>query len=245
MWRYIYFGWLVLGFVLSFLLLYPIFWIIMLRKSWHKYYHLVSRLWAWMWYAWAFLHVRTYWEARLEHAKTYIFCANHFSFFDIPLLTLTIPRYFAFVGLHDLLGVPLFGKLFRTLHIPIDRSNARDKYRTYQDSKRALQEGKCIVIFPEGGIWADASPTLMPFKEGVFRMAIEMQVPIVPITIPYNWHILSLFKIHKLQWRTSKVIFHAPIETTGLTRADVGKLKEQVFEIIDQTLKKHLEVGKT
>lgn len=212
----------------------------MCRKAWHHYYYPVSRLWAWLWYAWAFLPVRTHWQFKPAKNQIYIFCPNHFSYFDVPLLTLTIPRYFAFVGLHDLLRIPLLGRLFQTIHIPINRQSSRDRYRTYQDCKQALQEGKSLVIFPEGGIWADDSPTLMPFKEGVFRLAVELQMPIVPVTIPYNWHILSLFKINQMQWRKSLVVFHTPIETAGLTRADVGKLKEQVFRVIDKELRERL-----
>lgn len=237
--RYLYFGWLALGFIWTFLFFYPFFWIIMLRKSWHHLYAPVSRCWAWIWYVWCILPTRTHWTFKPSKDTQYLFCPNHFSFLDIPLLTLTVPRYFAFVGLYDLLKVPLFGKLFRTFHIPINRKSMKDRYRTYQDCKGALEAGKDLVIFPEGGIWADASPELAPFKEGAFKLAIELQIPIVPVTIPYNWHILSLFKINQMQWRKSIVIFHEPIETKGLTMADVGKLKTAVFQVIQQTLKQY------
>ncbi len=241
--KYLYFAWIAVGFTFIFLLLYPFFLLLMLRKTWYKYYLPVSRVWAWMWYVWCVLPVRTHWEFKPQKKQSYLFCPNHFSFFDIPLLTLTIPKFFAFVGLHDLLKVPLFGRLFRTLHIPINRDSARDRYRTYQDCKKASEAGKSLVIFPEGGIWADESPTLMPFKDGVFRLAIELQQPIVPITIPYNWYILSLFKISKMQWRTSVIIFHKPIETKGLTAADVPFLKEQVFQIIKAELAKYYQIS--
>jgi len=237
--RYLYFAWITVGFVLTFLLIYPIFWVLMLRKAWHVYYQPVSSIWAWLWYAWCFLPVKAKWEFTPDKKESYLFCPNHFSFFDIPLLTLTIPTYFAFVGLHELLHVPLFGRLFRTFHIPINRNSMRDRYRTYQDCKKSSEAGKSLVVFPEGGIWADESPTLMPFKDGTFRLAIELQKPIIPVTIPYNWHILSLFKINKMQWHKSVIIFHKPIETKGLTIADVTILKEQTYHIINNTLQNY------
>ncbi len=237
--RYLYFSWWAVGFWVTFLGLYPFFALLMWQARWQSHYAVLSRIWAWLWFAWCALPARARWDFIPEKKTAYLFCPNHFSFLDIPLLTLTVGRYFAFVGLHDLLKVPLLGKIFKTFHIPINRQSMKDRYRTYQDCKKALGAGKDLVIFPEGGIWADASPTLMPFKEGAFKLAIELQVPVVPVTIPYNWHILSLFKISKMQWRRSVVIFHEPISTVGLTIADVGKLKEAVFQIIENELKKH------
>jgi 1-acyl-sn-glycerol-3-phosphate acyltransferase len=77
------------------------------------------------------------------------------------------------------------------------------------------------------------------FKDGAFRAAIEKQIPIVPVTIPYNWIILPADQF-LLRWHPLKVIFHEPIETTGLTLQDVDALKEKVFRIIDEELKRNL-----
>jgi len=82
-------------------------------------------------------------------------------------------------------------------------------------------------------------PVMSKFKDGAFRTAIEKQIPVVPVTIPNNWIILPPYEF--LVWRGRiKVIFHEPIETTGLTLNDVDMLKEKVFTIINEELKKHL-----
>ena len=76
------------------------------------------------------------------------------------------------------------------------------------------------------------------FKDGAFRVAIEKQIPIVPVTIPYNWIILPdenlLPKLKKL-----KVVFHRPINTIGMTLEDIDKLKQQTYNTIDAELKRH------
>ena len=76
------------------------------------------------------------------------------------------------------------------------------------------------------------------FKDAAFRIAIEKQIAIVPVTIPYNWIILpdNEFVLH---WHKLKVIFHEPIVTTGLTMNDIGKLKHKLRRIITEELKRH------
>jgi 1-acyl-sn-glycerol-3-phosphate acyltransferase len=104
----------------------------------------------------------------------------------------------------------------------------------------AIDEGKNLIIFPEGGIVTEKGPVMGSFKDGAFRVAVEKQIPIVPVTIPYNWIILPPDEF-LLRWHPLKVIFHQPLETAGLTAKDIDTLKQQVFTIIEQELKQHLK----
>ncbi len=106
-------------------------------------------------------------------------------------------------------------------------------------SFEAIDQGKSLVIFPEGGIITKKDPVMGRFKDGAFRTAIEKQIPIVPVTIPYNWIILPPYEF--LVWRGRiKVVFHEAIDTTGLTLKDVDTLREKVFTVINEELKKHV-----
>lgn len=78
------------------------------------------------------------------------------------------------------------------------------------------------------------------YKDGAFRTAIEKQIAIVPVTIPYNWIILPDEEKMRLHRGTVKVIFHTPIETTEMTLNDIPALKQSVFSIIDAELRKEL-----
>ncbi|MBA4058408.1 MAG: 1-acyl-sn-glycerol-3-phosphate acyltransferase, partial [Marivirga sp.] len=164
---------------------------------------------------------------------------NHFSYLDIPTLGLA-PNNTVFVGKTGIENIPLFGYMYGKLHITVDRSKLKSRYASLKRSLEAIDEGKSLVIFPEGGIITAKDPVMAKFKDGAFRVAIEKQIAIVPVTIPYNWIILPPDQF-LLQWHPLKVIFHEPLETTGLTLKDADMLKQRLFSVIDNELKRHLK----
>jgi 1-acyl-sn-glycerol-3-phosphate acyltransferase len=131
--------------------------------------------------------------------------------------------------------------MFRNLYIPVERDSVKSRYETMIKCYKALDENISIAIFPEGTIPRLHNPRLISFKEGAFRMAIEKQVPIVPVTIPYNWLILPDDGKLLPRRHTMKVIIHKPVETTGLTIEDLNSLKEKTFKIIEEELKKEIK----
>ncbi|MDX2305205.1 MAG: lysophospholipid acyltransferase family protein [Microscillaceae bacterium] len=235
--QWTYFIWVAFWFWLGFIILYPYFLMIIPFKKWHKYYYFPSKMWAYMFYTMIGIPVKTIRHFKPAKGQMAVYCPNHFSYLDIPILTLTMPSFFVFVGLHDLEKIPLFGYFYRNIHITVNRGNLRNRYETYQKAQKALDEGKSLVMFPEGGIWSEDFPRLAPFKDGPFRVAIEKQVPIVPVTIPYNWRFMPLLDVKKLRWHRQEVIFHQAIDTKGMTLKDLPALKAQTYEVIDRQLK--------
>jgi 1-acyl-sn-glycerol-3-phosphate acyltransferase len=145
-----------------------------------------------------------------------------------------------FVGKNDMEKIPLFGFMYRKLHITVNRQSLKSRSSTLLASMKALDEGKSLVIYPEGGIITQHPPRMVHFKDGAFRAAIEKQVAVVPVTITNNWIILPDQKHLRLHWGRVEVIFHQPIETKGMTLDNVQQLKHQVFNIIDAELnRKH------
>ena len=145
-----------------------------------------------------------------------------------------------FVGKDGIAATPLFGYMYKKLHITVDRASLKSRVNTMLDSMKAIDEGKSLVIYPEGGMLTTNPPQMCVFKDGAFRTAIEKQIAIVPVTIPYNWIILPDQKKIRLHAGKVKVIFHKPIETRGMNIKDVPQLKQLVFSIIDTELKKEL-----
>lgn len=188
-------------------------------------------------FAGCFLPMKVHCKMPLSNQQQYIFCPNHFSYLDIPTMALN-PVDGIFVGKNDMENIPLFGFMYKKLHITVDRARLKSKYDTYVKSKIALDEGKSLTIYPEGGILSEHPPAMMKFKDGAFRLAIEKQIPLVPVTIPNNWIILPPDEF-LLRWGRVEVIFHEPIDTTGLTMADLKPLKQRVYDVIDKELKKH------
>ena len=148
-----------------------------------------------------------------------------------------IPDYFLFIGKGELLKWPLFGLFFRKQDIPVHRDQTRLAYNALQKAYEAIDRGECIAMYPEGTIPLHA-PKMKAFKNGAFRMAIDKQVPIVPITWVQNYRIMlepSRFFEFSLPQQVLAVI-HEPIETKGMTDEDLVNLRIRTFNAIDSAL---------
>jgi 1-acyl-sn-glycerol-3-phosphate acyltransferase len=221
----------ILFFVFFVLLLIPI-----LFPKYHKLVGIFNRWWATLLFFFIGIPFSRDYRFKPGHNNQYIFCPNHFSYLDIPTIGLNIHDTI-FVGKNDMEKIPLFGFMYSKLHITVDRTKLKSRYSTMMRTFQAIDEGKSLVIFPEGGIVTEHDPVMGEFKNGAFRASIEKQIPIVPVTIPYNWIILPADKF-LLSWRPVKLIFHEPIDPTGYTMKDMDAYKERVRNIIEQELKR-------
>lgn len=176
----------------------------------------------------------------LDKNATYIYTPNHTSYADILILYHIIPSYFVFLGKIELKKIPLFNIFFKDMNIAVDRkSNASGKAALDRCSEE-LDKGNSVVLFPEGTI-PKSCPKMGSFKNGAFKLAIEKQVPIVPITFLSNYRRLEMKGLFtgKAGPGMAKAIIHEPISTKGLTEADVDSLRDKVYAIIHQELEKH------
>lgn len=143
------------------------------------------------------------------------------------------------MGKAELRNVPLFNIFFKRMNISVDRSSIKDSHKAYKRARKDLSKGISLAIFPEATI-PECSPELGPFKNGAFKLAIEMQLPIVPITFLDNWRIFPdrNSKRYQLSPGLSRIIVHPPISTIGLTENDANALRDQVKDLIFATLEK-------
>lgn len=183
------------------------------------------------------------WKFKPNKDKAYVFVANHFSYLDIPAGVNIVYNYFAFVGKSSVTKIPWFGYMFDQLHIAVNRSDRNSRVTTMKRGIRALKEGRSVLIMPEGGIASEQIPKMyQPFKDGPFVMAIENQVPIVPISL------VNLYKINPtrlLRWGIPRVIINEPIDTQNLTLKDKENLKKQVYDVIQGDLDEFYGLEKT
>jgi len=212
-------------------LLIPIFF-----KKQFKLVGVFNRWWARAMFFLIGIPMRVEYRSKLDPKKQYIFAANHFSFIDIPTMGLN-KHNSIFVGKSEMESVPIFGWMYKNLHITVDRTKLKSMYATLVKSIQAIEDGKSLMIFIEGGIYTHQPPKMVKLKDGAFRAAIEKQIPIVPVTIPHNWILLPV-KPMLLHWIPVTIIFHDPIDVTGLTLDDMDKLKAEVYKVIDSELKK-------
>lgn len=228
----------VIIFIITFIIFFPLYLIIIPFPRLHFISHYVNNIWARVFFLAMMMPFHNEYRSKIENKRQYIFCSNHFSFLDIPVMAM-VPVFSLYTGKESIKKAPLFGYMFRKIHITIDRSTSKGRYEAYQKYENAIDQGKSLIIFPEGGIWSDAPPHMSKFKDGPFKTAILKQIPIIPVTIPYNWIILPDDGKFLFHWHRCKAIYHEPIETKGMTMVQMDELKNKVFNIIDAELKKH------
>ena len=116
----------------------------------------------------------------LPTGTSYVLVANHTSYID-PFLMLRVSKNpFVFVGKKELVKIPIFGYLYKRAAIMVDRSNRESRWGVYDRANKKLALGYSICIFPEVS-YEDDTVFLNPFKRGAFKIAIEHQLPVVPM----------------------------------------------------------------
>jgi 1-acyl-sn-glycerol-3-phosphate acyltransferase len=112
-----------------------------------------------------------------------------------------------------------------------------------KDSLEMLRNKRSIVIFPEGAIHHTSQPGVSSFKEGAFSLAVQTGLPIVPVTICYNWFILPDDGLWLPRNGVCKTIIHEAVQTSGLTEKDIPELRDSCKELISSTLTHEIETG--
>jgi len=174
-------------------------------------------------------------EEKLDD-KTYIFCPNHTSYLDVIASYVAIPKYFHYMAKLELAHAPLFGIFFRKMDIAFDRKSIKAAHKAFQRASSDIDKGISISMFPEGTISVNA-PQMLKFKNGPFKLAIEKQIPIVPITFKNNWEILPDSDNSNEGWPgKAHIVLHKPIPTEGLTEDNIEELKSLVYQVIAKEL---------
>ena len=149
----------------------------------------------------------------LEHfdaTRTCVVMSNHQSFYDIPVLYYALGPNIRMVAKKELGEVPLFGRAAKGAgFIFVDRGNKESAIRSLDLAKDHLASGTSIYIAPEGTRSKDAS--LLPFKKGGFMLALDMGVPIVPVTLIGTTDSLPARALLSRPGATVRVIVHPPI----------------------------------
>lgn len=234
-----------LHFVVTLTLLYPLFYLFLMRKEWYPLAFKLKRFWAHLLIFPVGIFYTVNYKFKPEPGKTYVFCANHTSYIDIILSYCILNQYFVFMGKKELEKVPLFNIFFRDMNILVNRKSITASYQAFQQAAQELKKGHSIILFPEGTI-SRRAPILKDFKSGAFRLAIDEQVEIVPITFENNWKFLQdkAFLQGNMRPGLARIVVHEPIPTKGLIDKDLETLKLKIKEIIEGPLKKYPEFNR-
>ncbi|MFN0120683.1 MAG: lysophospholipid acyltransferase family protein [Blastocatellia bacterium] len=160
----------------------PISWILVRLFNYREFIYPFGKIGARLYMAAAGARVHLSGHEHLTQGQPYVFVANHQSNLDPPMLMLHLGGNPGVLAKKELFRIPLLGQGFRLAHIlPIDRSNRESAIATTRAAADKIRHGISVFAFPEGTRSLDGS--IGQFKKGVFHMAIEAGVPVVPVVV--------------------------------------------------------------
>jgi 1-acyl-sn-glycerol-3-phosphate acyltransferase len=174
---------------------------------------------------------------RVQHApgfdptRTSIIISNHVNLFDPFVLYSAVPQFIRGWELESHFKIPVYGwmmKRFGNVPVPGQKSPGGIR-RLFQQTEKALAGGVSLVVFPEGGRTLDG--LVKPFQKGIFRLAPELKVPIVPVSIVGSFE-FNRKGSHLLLPSTIVVHVHDTIYTDHLTPQEANELCDRVYRII-------------
>lgn len=224
--------WFYILILIAIILLSPALLVTIWNDKSYPYFFKLARLWAmFVFYGMGFRY-EVILKERMIKDRSYMFVANHTSMMDIMLMLIVVKNNpFVFVGKKELAKLPIFGYFYKRTCILVDRNDSKSKMAVFEAAQRRLDKGLSICIFPEGGVPDDTSIVLDTFKDGAFRLAVDYQIPIVPITFGNLKHHFS-FRFFSGYPGKIPVVVHEFIVTEGLSNQDKKGVKEATRKVM-------------
>jgi 1-acyl-sn-glycerol-3-phosphate acyltransferase len=237
LWRF----WFYLNASLVVIIFYPAYFILLQRKAWFPHVFTLYKVCARLMLFNAGIFPKVIHLGKPQNGTPYIICPNHCSYLDIVCTYIAFPRYFHFMGKSELKNIPLFGHFFKEMNISVDRTSIRDSHRAFIRAADDLDKGISVAIFPEATI-PEHAPRMKSFKNGAFRLAVEKQVPILPVVYPDNWRLMPdgiLRRMRAGRPGRPRVIIHPPVSTLGMKDDEIPLLKNKVYGILETSLEEY------
>lgn len=162
-----------------------------------------------------------------------LFVLNHQGIFDGFLVLAFLERKISIIAKKEILKIPLISSWFKEINtIFIDRKNLKESVKSIYKGMELIQKGYYIVIFPEGT--RSKGNFMNKFKRGSLKLALNTNVPVVPITISGSYRVLEVG--NKVRGNTIKMIIHKAEYTNELTKGGKDIFTEKIFNIINDEL---------
>lgn len=183
----------------------------------------------WLWVAGCRLEVEG--RENIDPDRSYVVVSNHLSTLDIMACFRASRIPIRYLAKKELYRVPVLAQGMRAVGIiEVDRS-ARGAIHAAvnQQAKQLIEKKRSLIIYAEGTRPRDG--VMKRFKKGAFTMAVANQLPILPMSIHGTFEAMPP-GTPWVRGGNAKIVIDPAIETSGLTHADVGELRDTVREIV-------------
>lgn len=202
------------------------------NKCWGYYPPKIwSRLTCWL----ALCRINTSGHRHLNPKQSYIFIANHQGGFDIFLVYGFLNQNIKWVQKKSLRKLPFVGKASEIAgHVFVDHKSMASRRDSIVKAEKEIVNGVSMMLFPEGSRTLDGK--MNRFKRGAFQIALDMKLPIVPLTINGSYNILKRHA-RLIRFRQPlELTIHPPIATENLTDKDIPDLMQKTKAIIESAV---------
>lgn len=192
----------------------------------------IARLWCRTLVAAAGVRIEMEGKENFDPKGAYVIVGNHQSHMDIPVIVTSIPVHFTFVAKKELFKIPIFGWAMQAVGIiKIDRGRHEKAVAALRKSEETLKkEHLSLFAFPEGTRSEDGR--MRRFKKGIFILAINIGLPILPVSIT-GTHTILPKKSLRIRPGKVRVKVHPPVSTDGYSFEGKDDLIEKVHQIIE------------
>jgi len=182
------------------------------------------------------IEVRRHGLDHLAPDASYVFCINHVSLLDLFVVFQSIPYFHRSFQDAAHFRIPVYGGCVRVFgQIPVERGNKESNRRAFAQAAAMIRAGDSFVVFPEGHRTRDGR--LGRFHRGAFRLAVETQVPVVPMALRGLRNVCPAGG-WRVRGGTVDVLFGAPIPTAGLGEADVADLADRARADLNELMRR-------
>jgi 1-acyl-sn-glycerol-3-phosphate acyltransferase len=190
--------------------------------------HRCARAWAWLILKTTGVRVETRGVEKLDPRQSYVLASNHQSIYDIPIVFACLPLQLRIIAKDSLGKFPFLGwHLQRTGHLLVDRTHPGAGI--LKKMARLVSGARSLIVFPEGTRSVDG--TVGRFKGGMFLLAINSGLPVVPVSISGSRHVMLKGRLMTCPGHVTLTI-HDPIPTVGIGREGAREFAERVREIV-------------
>ena len=168
-----------------------------------------------------------------------LYVGNHRSFFDIVLIYSRCKRPTGFVAKDSTKKVPFLRVWMRYLHcLFLDRDNLKEGLKTILQAIEYVKQGIDICIFPEGTRNKGEELSMLPFRDGAFKIATKTGCPIIPVSMN---NMADIFENHFPRLKNVNVVieYGKPIYPKELDKETLKHIGPYCHTIIQETLQKN------